>query len=101
MTDPHEFAKFHNLLMESAPEDYIPYLFVVDKSDKAPHITLKETEELLSDDISQLNSKLKSLNTFIVKYRTVDRIVDRSVWEARVQRREIINRIFELEGVTK
>jgi len=71
------------------------------EEDEKNQKTLKETEELLSDDISQLNSKLKSLNDFIAKYRTVDRIVDRSVWEARVQRREIINRIFELEGVTK
>lgn len=37
-TIPKEFVKFYNLLMQGAPEGFSPYFFVVDKSDKAPHL---------------------------------------------------------------
>ena len=37
MNDPNEFLKFYTLLMESAPDGYIPWIFVADKMDKAPH----------------------------------------------------------------
>ena len=37
-TKPDEFKTFHSLLMSSAPHDYFPWIFVVDKMDKAPHL---------------------------------------------------------------
>lgn len=38
MTDPTEFKRFYDLLMTCAPTNYFPWIFVVDKLDKAPHL---------------------------------------------------------------
>jgi len=75
------------------------YIEIADAEEDEKQEESEEAKEfkqlLLSGDISQLNIKLRILNDFIAKYR----IVDRSVWESREQRRAVMDRIFELEEV--
>ena len=60
MTNPNEFERFYNLLMTDSPDGYFPWIFVVDKLDKIPHLargawSLPKNRKTLKQSINLLH----------------------------------------------